>query len=182
MRSTSNWRRIQDYNRVTIAHDSIPDSIGMELQANAGSSVAAALWPSANRAIYVPFVVFQPLIAVKMGVRNGNAVSGNVDVGIYDDQQNRLVSMGSTAQAGTAAIQSFDITDTLLQPGVYYMALCVDNTTAQIQGAAISALAAGAAGVLSQSVGAVTLPNPGTFAAAQDAFVPAIFVTTRTLI
>lgn len=176
----SDWLKVQDYNRVVIGPDS-SESIGCEL-VNLGQASASAVYPAADRAIFVPFVVFNPLIAVKLGVRNGTAVSGNVDVGIYDDQQNRVVSIGSTPQAGTSAVQSFDIADTTLEPGVYYLALCCDNTTSTFFRLAPVVTLARAFGVLSQSVGAVTLPNPATFAAAQDAYVPAMFVTTRTVV
>lgn len=178
----SDWVQSQDFNRVTIGVDSVPESIGIELGALQSSAPLSAVWPAVDRAIFVPFVVYQPLIVVKLGVRNGAAVSGNVDCGIYDDQQNRLVSIGSTAQAGTSQFQSFDVTDTLLEPGVYYQGLCVDNTTAAFISWAVSQTYARACGVLSQSVGAVTLPNPAVFAAAQDAYVPAMFLTGRTLI
>jgi hypothetical protein len=57
-----------------------------------------------------------------MLVLNGATASGNMDVGIYDYAGTRLVSSGSTAQSGTSAFQDFDITDTLLGPGIFYLA------------------------------------------------------------
>lgn len=176
----SDWIQSQDFNRVTIGVDS-PESLGLDL-ANAALSPASAAWPAANRCIFVPFVVYTPLIAVKMGIRNGSTASGNFDIGIVDDQQSRLVSAGSTAQAGTTAVQSIDITDTALVPGVYYMALCMDGTTGTTFAWATPLGEARASGVLSQSVGAVAIPNPVAFAAAQDAYIPSMFLTTRTLV
>lgn len=84
---------------------------------------------TANRAILVPFVLVADGIVEKITVANGTVVSGNVDVGIYNEAYTRLVSSGSTAQAGTSALQIFDITDTPLKAGRYYMAFCMDNTT-----------------------------------------------------
>lgn len=176
----SDWQQGQDFNRVTIGVDS-PESLGLDL-ANASLSVASGAWPAANRCMFLPFVVYQPLIAVKMGVINGTTASGNLDIGIVDDQQNRLVSAGSTAQAGTTQLQVVDITDTLLEPGVYYMALSMDGTTGTTGRWAVPLGEARAMGILSQSLGSVAIPNPVTFAAAQDAYVPAMFLTARTVV
>jgi hypothetical protein len=174
------WAQGQDYNSIVISNGSPCACVeGAWLGAGSGASRA---WPAANRAIFVPFVVYQPFLAVKMLTTTGGTASGNLDIGIYDDHQNRLASMGSTAQASAFTLQSFDIADTLLLPGVYYMALCIDNTTATILAQAPLVSACGALGVLSQSVGAVTLPAPAAFAAAQDAYVPIISVTGRALI
>jgi hypothetical protein len=99
----------------------------VRLADTAPNSVA---WPTANRALYVPFTISEPgYTATQMFVYNGTAVSGNIDVGIYDVTLARLVSMGSTAQAGTSAIQTFNITDTALPPGRYWMGVAMDNTT-----------------------------------------------------
>lgn len=177
----SEWQRYQEYNRVVISPAS-PESIGAELSAL--SAAVSGTWPTANTAIFVPFVVYTPIIAVKMGIANGAAVSGNVDVGIYDDQQNRLVSMGSTAQSGVSAIQSFDITDTTLQPGVYFMAMNMDNTTGTNTrwGTGVAG-ASGGFGVYNQAVGAVTLPATAAFASPTgNGIIPALFVTTRTVV
>lgn len=124
----SEWPRNQEFNRILIASAG-PESIGTELTACTHSAPASNTWPSANIAYFIPFVVYQPFIAVMMSIYNGVAVSGNVDVGIYDDQGNKIVSKGSTAQAGTSSIQKFDITDTTLRPGAYFMACVLDNTT-----------------------------------------------------
>lgn len=173
------WSQIQEYNRLVIGSYS-PESVGSENEAlNINTSTPVA-WPVANRAIYVPFLVFQPLTAVKMFTGVGTA-SGNLDVGIYDSQQNRLVSSGSTAVVGTNAIQIVDIADTLLSPGLFYFALALDNTTATINATAPAVALASAMGVLSQS-SAFALPATATFAAAQDAFVPAVGLTTRTTV
>jgi len=68
-----------------------------------------------------------------MGVYNGATVSGNFDIGIYDDQQNLIAHSGSTAQAGTTQWQVVAVS-AAFDPGVYYMALAFDNTTATTYG------------------------------------------------
>lgn len=176
----SEWQRYQEYNRIVIgtsSPESCPEVAGCP-------AAVSAVWPTANTAIFVPFVVHTELIAVKIGVCNGATVSGNVDVGIYDDQQNRLVSVGSTAQSGVSATQSFDITDTTLVPGVYFMALNVDNVTGTVIRWTPGVVGiAGGFGVYNQAVGAVTLPATATFASpTTNSTIPNMFVTARTLI
>lgn len=170
----------QDFNRITVWTGS-PESCGAEL-ATYATTPASAAWPAANTAIFVPFTVYQPLIAVKMFCLNGGTASGNIDIGIYDDQQNRLVSMGSTAQAGTSTIQSFDIADTTLLPGAYYMAMNESGTTGTNISWALSALVGGSMGLLQQAVGAIALPATAAFATLANAYVPNIGFTARTVV
>jgi hypothetical protein len=99
------------------------------------SAAASATFPVQYQAILIPFTVVKPAIIVKILVANGAVVSGNIDVGIYTSEGGvspilvNLVSMGLTAQSGVSGIQSFDIADTLLGVGSYYMAITMDNTT-----------------------------------------------------
>ncbi len=95
-----------------------------------GNTSASAVYPSANQAQYVPFVVEHTVTAYQMGVYNGTVVSGNISLGLYNQHGTRLVVSANTAQAGTSAPQKVDITDTVLTPGTYYMALSCDNVTA----------------------------------------------------
>lgn len=90
-------------------------------------------WPTTNRAFYFPYLLRSSFTVSYAWWLNGSAVSGKVDAGIYDRNGTRLVSVGAaTNQAGTTAIQSVDITDTILTPGVYYLALVMDNTTGRL--------------------------------------------------
>ena len=139
------------------------------------------MWPTANKAIYVPFVVHNQMTAVKLFVQNAATVSGNIDLGLYDAFGNRLVSSGSTAQAGTSALQSFDVTDTLLLPGVYYMACALNNGTGTVLGGAFTVNGIGAMGVLEQT-SAFALPATATMVAPTGTFIPSIGLTARTLI
>ena len=87
-------------------------------------------WPEANLAIYIPFTVTEQITIKRILVWIGTS-SGNIDVGIYDTDGTRRVSSGSTAMGATNTTQIFDIADTALSPGTYYMAMVVDNITAQ---------------------------------------------------
>lgn len=101
----------------------------MSEQWTIGNSWASATWGTANAAIFIPFKVYHPFTYQKIFVVNGSAVSGNIDLGIYDSEKHRLGSTGSTAQSGTNAIQSMSLSGTLL-PGWYYFGVACDNTTA----------------------------------------------------
>lgn len=176
------FAQAQDYNRVTI-HTGSPECIGPLMAQQAAQCTTSAAWPSANLAIFVPFLVHTQIIAVKMFTSNGATASGNIDIGIYDSGQNRLVSMGSTAQSGTSAIQTFDIADTLLEPGVYYMALSQSGTTGTfLSSAQIPLPDIRSFGILSQALGSVTLPDPATVAAIANAYIPLFGLTARSLI
>lgn len=97
-----------------------------------GTTVNASTTFTANSVRYYPVIVPQDCVVTKLWLQNGAAVSGNVDVGIYDEEGNRLVSAGSTAQAGTNAVQVFDVTDTRIPAGLCYFAFVIDNTTGAI--------------------------------------------------
>lgn len=173
----ADWSQVQEYNPVVLSTIS-RGALGDEIAAG-GLGPASAAWPAANRAIAIPFVVYTPLIVVKMLIVNGSVASGNLDLGIYDDQQHLLVAKGSTAQAGTSAVQALDIADTTLQPGRYYMACAMDGTTGTVMSMANAIPLCRAFGVLSQST-AFPLAD-ATWVAAQDAYIPYIGITTRTV-
>lgn len=144
--------------------------------------VTSAVWPTANKAFYYPFLVTEaPWTVRRIGVRNGTAVSGNLDVGVYDSEGNRLVSSGSTAQAGTSATQWLDVTDTTLLPGLYYLALALDNVTGTfVRLASLTADQLRSMGVFVQT-SAFPLPASATFAVADAAYVPVFFASSRTV-
>lgn len=139
-----------------------PQSIGEMLNAM-GLGLTTSTWPTANKAYFIPFSVFAPITIVKMFVINGGTASGNIDVGIYDRGGSRLVSSGSTAQSGTSAVQEFNITDTLLLPGLYYLACAMDNTTGTLDLWNPATALARVMGVVEQT-SAFALPSSATFA------------------
>ena len=108
-----------------------------------------------------------------MWVVNGATASGNLDVGIYTEDGTRLVSIGSTAQSGTTALQFFNITDTFLSPGNYYMACAMDGTTGTTRRHSPALERCIAAGLIK---GATSFPLPATitFATMTAAYIPQI--------
>lgn len=171
---------IQLVNAYSITPYSV-ESIGRELEALSAVSASFA-WPTANLALFIPVEIYQPVTIVKMSVGNGTAVSGNIDVGIYDQFGNKKITSGSTAQAGTSVIQTFDITDTLLNPGLYYLAVAADNTTATFAGASGVVVGDGQAMGLFQQASAFVLPSPATFAAYAQTVCPIVAMHQRTTV
>lgn len=146
-----------------------------------GTATNNAVWTTANIARYYPVLVPEPTIVTKIAVRIGTS-SGNLDLGIYDEQGVRLVSSGSTAMAATSTMQVIDITDTLLTPGVYYLAIAVDNTTASFNNINNSTgPLAGACSMMGirQEASAFPLPATATFAATTSDYLMTITCTTR---
>jgi hypothetical protein len=141
----------------------------------ASAASTAAVWPAANRAIYIPFEIDYPATAFQMAFVVGTQ-SGNYDAGIYSETGTRLVSLGSTA-VPIAGIATANFADTALLPGTYFMALNIDNTTAAVArtgGLPIDTLRT--CGVQQQAVGAVALPVTATFANPASAYMPQLLV------
>lgn len=155
------------------------------LGGTAGITVpTSSTYPAANRAIYIPLKITRPYIAKILWWLNGATASGNIDVGIYSNQGARIISTGSTAQAGTNVIQIVDIADTLLAPGLYYMAVAMDNTTGTLfRGTTSSALVSAIVGLLLQA-SAFPLPAIATFAThgATSGTVPLVGLAERTFV
>jgi len=139
-------------------------------------SSSSAVYPTADLAIYIPVVVAEPVVIRKLATANGTAVSGNLDVGVYDARGTRLVSAGTTAQSGTTTEQVIDVTDATIGPGLFYLAVTLDNTTGTFfRGGPVAPLAA-SIGILSEQLGTgAALPSTATWAVAQAlAYIPHI--------
>lgn len=155
------------------------DIIGLEIAGMVayGNPLSAA-WPGANRALYFPLTLQVPAIAYRVWVWNGSAVSGNFDIGIFDEAGTKLVSTGATAQSGTSALQDVDITDTLLPAGTSWVGIVFDNTTATTVRINPSALYIGPLGCYQQAT-AYPLPSTATFARMATDYVPMVGVLFR---
>lgn len=93
------------------------------------NNFASGAYTAANLALYIPFRLQHPIVVTKLFSSNGATASGNIDVGIYSADFTRVVSSGSTAQSGTDLNQLFDIADTLLGVGDFYLAVAMNNNT-----------------------------------------------------
>lgn len=144
------------------------------------SAIGSGTWPTANLAIFIPFRITAPMTAKLLWVANGATASGNIDLGIYDVAGTRIINKGSTAQSGTSAIQTLDITDTQIGPGVFYLAMAMDNTTGTTARYVPTAVTLCAFIGAAQMASAFALPATATFAAASNAYVPIIGLSDKT--
>ena len=146
------------------------------------SAPASSAWATANTAIFVPIRVPMPVTVYKLAIGAGSTASGNFDVGIYDASGNRLVSSGATAK-GASTEHILDITDTVIGPGLYYLALAASGTNNYVfyTPAGTSPVPLQKARLLGclEMATAYTLPATATFAAMTSANVPLIAAYLR---
>lgn len=168
------------FNRAVLS-TSDPDvcSVADIIYVSRGGFNGNGAWPTANRAFVVQMVVESPVTVTQMAVGNAATVAGNLSVGIYDQQFSRLVTSGAVAMAGATAAQVFDITDTALNPGVYYFAMSSDSATATFNRAQINGNFGRCGGVGYMDT---AHPIPTTFtlnAAAPSSYIPLIVGLTN---
>jgi hypothetical protein len=129
-------------------------------------------WPVTRLVMYVPILIPFRARIFQLAFHNGSAVSGNVEVGIYDELGNKLVSSGSQTQTGVSTLQLFDIADTDIGPGVIYLASVIDNTTGTGLRAGTAAQLLRVCGMQQQTLGAMPMATTATFTAYAQAWVP----------
>lgn len=161
---------------VTITPFSI-ESIGLSM-----GSPASGAYPASNRAIYIPFRIEIDITVAKLFCLNGATASGNIDMGIYRGNGERVITTDSIAQVGTNVIQEFGIADTKLAPGSYYLAVAMDNTTGTLFRVQTGNLQQLRPTGVAQQAAAFALPSSFTLAAIASNYLPIIGLTTRTVI
>jgi hypothetical protein len=139
------------------------------------SSQAWAL--GANKILYIPVLLEQPMQVSEVWWLNGGTVSGNVDCGVYTDNGIRLGNAGTTAQAGPSTNQSVS-TNFLVPRGIVYMALAVSSATATFFALAAAGDPDWMGFMLEQSA-APPLPTTATFATTTAGYVPNFGFTGR---
>jgi len=144
----------------------------------AGYSVTATTW-TANRAVYQPILIEAPIALTMIAVRV-QTQAGNYDSGIYNMENTRLVSLGSTAVPAAGWAQ-MNIVDTALVPGWYKLAFACDSSTAAFKGTAIAAGIMRVCGVQEQTSGAYALPATATPIAYATAVAPQIVLGFRSV-
>jgi hypothetical protein len=124
-------------------------------------------------AIYIPITIERICSVYQVAVENGATLNGSFDIAIFDwPSYTKLVGTGAVSQTGSGAIQTVDITDTVLRPGNYFVGMSTNSGTATYRGTiALSARALRSVGVQQQS-SAYTLPDPMVPAAMAQAWVP----------
>lgn len=143
-----------------VVHPYLLDSCGLGIAGGLTQlgSLSSAVWPEASRAYLFPIKIGEITTLTKAWSVNGTVVSGNLDIGLYDAAGTRLLSTGSTAQAGTSTLQIVDITDVTIPAGHYYLALAEDNAAATFLRGSWPISAQNFAGVLSIDPDVFPLP------------------------
>lgn len=151
-----------------------PECLGPEILPAASASWASGAF-TANLIIFVPLIVAQPLVVSQFFWQNGATVAGNTDVGIYNsDGSSKLASSGSTANAGTSAIQIVNITNIVLPANTrLWLALSSDSSVQTYLRNATAARSWDYMGIQQQAAGwSSGLPASATFAAPAVAYLP----------
>lgn len=106
---------VDSYSHLSAGHQTTPTSTGTLV---------------ANRAYYIPVTLRQPVVLVSLWFAESTIAGGNVDIGLYDSAGNLIVSTGSQAKGSSGVAVKFDVTDQVLAPGLYYVALAASSATA----------------------------------------------------
>lgn len=123
-------------------------------------------WGTANLAIYVPLRVPSPVTVTKLWYADSTTFNGNVDMALYRTDGTLVVAASQIAKPGSGTEVIFDITDTFIPPGAYYVGLSMSNATDTFRGMSIPGPFACAYGVLVEA-NAYPLPSTATFAIEQ---------------
>lgn len=105
-----------------------PDCLGMEIVCLIGAAVSSAAVAAANQAYYFPWYVQAPVTVTSVFWLNGATAQNIVTVGVYDSDSatllptTRLVT-GSATASGANTTNTVDVTDTVITPGLRYIAL-----------------------------------------------------------
>jgi hypothetical protein len=160
-----------------------PNSLATKILASGFDSISDAsdgAYPAANLAIYVPFYLQAPMLVKTVYWANGAAVSGNIDVGVYDAGKRKIYSTGSIAQAGVNSIQKVTPTPFTLGTGLFFLAISMDNTTGVLLRITMTSLAFyQTLGVYQQSV--FPLPATATFSLPTSDYLPLFGIAPRSV-
>jgi hypothetical protein len=179
----SDWPATPLYPLVTITPFALEANQYRVSNSTNPSVAVSTAWPTANLALYFPFWLSIPVTIVKMFTVNGATASNNIDVGIYDSAGARLVSIGTTALAGTNAIQEYNITDTQIGPGKFFLAIAMNGTAGTLSMINTPPAPLQRGGGRFEQATAFVLPATATFAAASTtALTPLFGATIRTVV
>jgi hypothetical protein len=180
----ADWPQVGLPAPVTISPFSL-NALGVDIAAAGMAAPASAALGTINLGRGYPFWVPEPILVVKLWAYNGATANGNTDVGVYSVDGRLLVSNGAAAQSGTSQLQEFNITDTVLGRGWFYMALSTSSATATfftIGASNATYLQLLKAAGCWQATSAHALPATITFAALAAALLPVCGLSARTLV
>lgn len=154
-------------------------SLGSGAYPSLNTSPVSNAWPTAAKAIYIPFVLQSSATVYQVGWTNGATVAGTTEVGVYDAGGTKIVT-GSATQATINVLQFVNVTDTLLGPGQYWLA-GMNSSTGTLTANTPVAPSCATMGILTQT-SANPLPATATFALDNVlAYIPMIFLQMRSV-
>lgn len=106
-----------------------PAFVGPGFQGTSANTIGTS-----NIAVCGAFTTQIPVTVSTVAV-HVNVASGNMDAGIYDIKGNRLISNGGVAVPAAGRAQVAMSSKYNLAPGIYWMCISVDNTTATLSSA-----------------------------------------------
>ncbi len=154
---------VSSIGRYAIPHFAVAETVG---------------WPSNNLILYVPVRIPEDTTVKRLFWANGNAVSGNVECGLYQGTT-RLFTSGTQTQTTTNVLQFTNITDQPIDAGLYYMALQLASTSGRIVRASPGTAFLTSQGVMSEAAGGFGLPATATFVKYTAGFLPAFGLDLR---
>lgn len=152
-----------------IMHPHHPDSLGGAITAAVLNAVTASVWGAANKAYYYPFTLYDWATVYQFLLFVGSSSAGNVDIGIFDSQGNKVISTGSTAMSATAnTIQEINVTDTVLAPGEYFIGVSRDTTSGNVMATGVADELALSQFAVYEEASAFPLPTTATMVKCTD--------------
>jgi hypothetical protein len=148
-----------------------------EVQDALAGAPTATNWPGANTATYVPFLMQEHFTVDRLTV-NVTSTGGNLDLGIYSEQRARLTASGVTAVAA-AGVQTVDVANVTLAPGLYYVAMWASLTGAAFLGYNSTFTALRASGAAQETALASGLPATATFGSGFTTPVVIVTISSR---
>lgn len=122
----------------------------------ANNAIGGASWPLGNLAVYIPIHMPSRFTVSRFMVCSANT-TGNVDVGLYDQSGNRLISTGTVAK-NSATLMYFGVTDRSFSAGHYYLGLVCSTGGSIYRVAFDDQYEARMCGLLQEALGSTVLP------------------------
>lgn len=130
-----------------------PALLGVEAGRLGLNALTSTPWPTANRALFLPFSLDTPGVIPSLAIANGSTIAGHVDAGVYNNELQRLASARGVKQFGNNSTQQLSFTQIDLTTGAYWLALVFDNAASTLL--AMTGLASAAA----EQIGLFEVPN-----------------------
>lgn len=158
-------------------------SIGAQMTAINLVAPTDVVWQTANQAIYVPFTLERAQTIYQVGWLNGaTATTGTHEIGVYNADGTTKIISGAAAGGTVSVIQKVDVTDTILQPGLYWLAMTNTSTAGHWWSYSPAAPQVASLGILTQAT-ANPLPSSATFAISQTITrIPVGFLQCRSVL